>query len=233
MSPSKFPSNRKCWLRARCFRSKHLANESEKSTDFQLKGTEKFTGSLDSIPFNSNYSTTFADDDGLDSGSQTSEYSRHSVLLPTPCTDQQITSPKPSNKPFTIASRINAWLLERLRDSPLDVNLLARTFEGTVGEPSEGWQIAVLDLWYRDDTLKGWAGFRVYTSSMTTQAPRHSKRSAESSDISDSGYHFRLPISLSLRYASDRSDSTEPAGIAGSSLVSPRVRFESRSQWND
>jgi hypothetical protein len=218
-------------LTPRCFRSKHLANESEKSADFQLKGTEKFTGSLDSFSQASDYSTAFTDDDGLDSGSQTSQYSRHSVLLPTPCTDdQQIIPPKPSEKPFTIASRINAWLLERLRHSPLDVNLLARTFETEGGEPSDQWQTAVLDLWYWDDTLKGWAGFRVYTSSMTTQAPLHSKRSSNSSDLSDSGYHFRLPISLSLQFASHRSDETELAGIAGSSPVSPRVRFETRSQ---
>jgi hypothetical protein len=70
------------------------------------------------------------------------------------------------------SSRINEWLLQRLRMSALDVNLLARTFQDMSGVITDRWQIAVLRLWYRDTTMRNAdGGLRVYTDSMTTQAP--------------------------------------------------------------
>jgi hypothetical protein len=70
------------------------------------------------------------------------------------------------------SSRINEWLLHRLRMSALDVNLLARTFQDISGVITDRWQIAVLRLWYRDATMRDADGeVRIYTDSMTTQAP--------------------------------------------------------------
>jgi hypothetical protein len=41
-------------------------------------------------------------------------------------------------------------MLDKLRSSPLDVNLLARTFESVAGKTRDEWQLDVLKLWYKD-----------------------------------------------------------------------------------
>jgi len=66
--------------------------------------------------------------------------------------------------------RINEWMLRQLRNSALDVNLLARTFQAIFGEIDDRWQIHVLTLWYNDGTMISAGSVRIYTSSMTTQA---------------------------------------------------------------
>jgi len=197
--------------------TKNLVDEDGEPTDFQFQEKE-----------------IFEEEDEMVS-SQISEYSKHSILLPQPSTRRQSdideSNPKPSEEKFlTIPGRINTWILDRLRISPLDVGLLARTYEGKGGETSEAWQRAVLDFWYEDGTITSAIGFQMYTSSMTTQAPRRSKHLSNSSDISDSKHHFRVFISSSLRPPSDHDHGHEVTGAVGSSPASLRGRFAWRSQ---
>jgi hypothetical protein len=178
----------------------------------------------------------FEKEDELVSGSQISEYSKYPILLPQRGVKQEETSeydPNPGEKSFTVAGRINTWLLDRLRSSPLDVGLLARTYEGKGGDPSDCWQISVLRLWYEDGTITGATGFQVYTSSMTTRARRRSESSTNPSGIFGAeitNHHYHLFIRSSLRQHSDGSDSTEVAGAILSSPASPRGNFSWNSQ---
>ena len=46
---------------------------------------------------------------------------------------------------------MDIWILNRLRSSPLELNFLARIFEGTVGEKiQDDWQLSVLKFWHQD-----------------------------------------------------------------------------------
>jgi hypothetical protein len=105
------------------------------------------------------------------------EKSERTIISPAAIhTQKQTISATPmllsSLETWNSSSRINEWLLQRLRMSALDVNLLARTFQDISGVITDRWQIAVLRLWYRDATMRGADGeVRIYTDSMTTQAP--------------------------------------------------------------
>lgn len=77
-------------------------------------------------------------------------------------------------------ARINEWILHRLRESPLDVNLLARIFQGKFGDITDWWEIKVLQVWFTDGTMRDTdGGLRVSANSMTTQAPAISNPSAK------------------------------------------------------
>lgn len=103
--------------------------------------------------------------DEVDAGSEISDFVKFPLLLPQPG-NKEILLPSPQPPPEDNASteeakehsqidpsdRINGWLLESLRSSPLELNLLVRTFEFLFGPITEGhrWQIEVLDFWYHD-----------------------------------------------------------------------------------
>ncbi len=76
--------------------------------------------------------------------------------------------------------RINEWILHRLRESALDVNLLARIYQVSSGDITDWWQFAVLRLWFHDVTMQApGGGLKVSTNSLTTQAPAISNPSAD------------------------------------------------------
>ena len=127
--------------------------------------------------------SSFIEDEGIDSKGQVSEYVRYPVLLPVPeFKKKEVLKQsdwKPATKSDSTAGRVNGWLLDRLRTSPLDVSLLARTFERLFGEPNDQWELAVLSLWYDDGTTTSTSEVRVYTSStsLTMQVPHGSTKS--------------------------------------------------------
>jgi predicted nuclease with TOPRIM domain len=149
---------------------------------------------------------SFDGEEDLNPLDQKSEYVKYPLLLPhpgvkPPTYEREITNPsersnrtimrESSSEPYDTTGRINDWLLQRLRGSALDVNLLARTFQalsGTINSPRH-WQISVLRVWFRDATVKNrGGGLRALTdSSMTTQAP------PLSSDLSDGVKNGRRP----------------------------------------
>lgn len=115
---------------------------------------------------------SFKGEDEMHPGSQTSEYVKYPLLIPHPGVDQdQLDNydPKPDDKSDITTTRINEWMLKRLRTSPLDVNLLASTFEGSIGKTDDAWQFSVLSFWFNDGTVKGSGEFPVHTGSLTTE----------------------------------------------------------------
>jgi hypothetical protein len=159
-----------------CF-SRGLVDEDGEPTEFLSQEQRSFDGEEDINPRD-----------------QISEYVKYPLLLPIPGMKPRyeiFSEPRPDEmsertilssavytqkhinlETWNSSSRINEWLLERLRISALDVNLLARTFQDTSGVITERWQRAVLRLWFRDGTNRNADGrLRVYTDSMTTQAP--------------------------------------------------------------
>ena len=149
-------------LRVDCMAMK-LVDEEGEPTDLQFQGEEK---------------STFIGDEDIDPQGNTSEYAKFPLLLPNPGKEQEQVyqnNLKPDEKSDPTAGRINQWLLDRLRTSALDVNLLVRTYEGKGGQISEKFEIAVLSLWFQDGTLKAASGIRAH--SMATQAPLPSDHS--------------------------------------------------------
>jgi hypothetical protein len=75
------------------------------------------------------------------------------LLLPARMTDEHVVDfePKSNERSDITMNRINEWMLGKLFSSPLEVNLLARTFEGTVGKMTQDdWQLSVLKFWHQD-----------------------------------------------------------------------------------
>ena len=87
---------------------------------------------------------------------QISDFLKHPLLLLLP--DEKMTpehvvgfEPKSNERSDITMNRINEWMLGKLFSSPLEVNLLARTFEGTVGKKTQDdWQLSVLKFWHQD-----------------------------------------------------------------------------------
>jgi hypothetical protein len=135
-------------LRAQCF-SLGLVDEDGEPLDFEEQERQKFIA------------------DEVDAGTEKSDFVKFPLLLPVPGNkDTEISDLLPSTensedkeeeggniqKRIDPNDRINHWLLQTLRSSPLDVNLLVRTFEAWFGHIIEGerWQIDVLRVWYND-----------------------------------------------------------------------------------
>jgi hypothetical protein len=168
----------------------------------------------------------------VDSGSERSEFVKFPVLLPRPGSKEvqsfRNSRPKAAEEiSHSAGDHINQWLLHQLRSSPLDVNLLARTFEAEFGHiKGEEWQFDVLAFWYRDGARKGASAYRVYSSGIATQAPRRSRYSARTlSDASDR-YSLRIAIRTSLLQPRSESksaslESIEPTQQFGVLLPSP------------
>lgn len=103
---------------------------------------------------------TFAADE-LEVGIETSGFVKFPLLLSNPRTkEMQLSDPHPPpdnsrkhpHERQDPSDRVNEWLLQKLRSSPLDVNLLARTSESLFGPilDMEKWQSDVLKFWYHD-----------------------------------------------------------------------------------
>jgi hypothetical protein len=104
------------------------------------------------------------EEEGVTSGSERSEFTKFPDLLPKHGTiGVYIKDPDPETDEvvYNTDDRINHWLLIHLRSSPLDVSLLARTYEAPFG-PIKGlddWQKHVLTLWYDDGTRQGYQAY--------------------------------------------------------------------------
>lgn len=131
---------------------------------------------------------TFADDLDGDGGREPSEYVKFPKLIPQP--GNKVTNTLPEslldvNEPAFISSvRVNRWILDQLRTSPMEVGLLARTFESRYGpiNESEKWQSDVLQLWYRDGAQDGWLAGHA-SSVVITMAPRDIGYSTSTSSL--------------------------------------------------
>ncbi|KAH7416795.1 hypothetical protein BKA64DRAFT_548772, partial [Cadophora sp. MPI-SDFR-AT-0126] len=98
----------------------------------------------------------FAEDFDADVGSVASEYVKFPRLIPQPNPKQNSRIP-PSimniqHDSHLSAFRVDWWILDQLQMSPLEVGLLARTFESEYGPIDEDgtWQDDVIKYWYKD-----------------------------------------------------------------------------------
>ncbi|KAN0095177.1 hypothetical protein V8E51_015888 [Hyaloscypha variabilis] len=124
----------------------------------------------------------FSEEEDMDPKGQTSEYVKFPTLLPQPGTRNMKfkgSAPRFGEQSGSAGDHVNQWLLHSLRTSPLDVNLLARTFEAEVGDiEAPKWETEVRDYWYKDGAIKGAAGYRIYSvESETTPVYGRSKPS--------------------------------------------------------
>ena len=175
------------------------------------------------IDFQAQEQRSFDNEEDMNAQEQHSEYVKYPLLLPHPGVrartshahthEPEITNPSDQSIPtiatiatianiaktgtYNTTSRINDWLLYRLRDSALDVNLLARTFQtfhGVIDAPHQ-WQVSVIRLWFRDSTMRNAdGGVTIYTDSMTTQAPAITSSSTPQVNPAKKRLRKALPI---------------------------------------
>jgi hypothetical protein len=126
----------------------------------------------------------FAGDTDVDAKGQKSEYLKFPNLLPQPGTKDmkfKSSAPRPEEQSESAGDHINQWLLHSLRSSPLDVNLLARTFEAEVGDfEAQKWQSDVRHHWYKDGAIKDASRYRIDSATSETPVYERSKLSTAS-----------------------------------------------------
>jgi hypothetical protein len=133
--------------------------------------------------------------DEVDAGTEKSDFVKFPLLLTNPGNKERLL-PNPSLPDDTKedihetqdpSDRINLWLLQTLRSSPLDVNLLVRTFESMVGQifEEEKWQNRVLAVWYHDGSKEMAAKYSRSLSEVVT----HSRQKTGEQQTSLSGRH--------------------------------------------
>ncbi len=99
----------------------------------------------DQIDFEEQERHIFQSEASIEAGSERSGYVKFPIIIPPPAAIREPSIPE------TINQRIDEWLLRQLRSSPLEVNLLARTFESMYGKiEKDKWQTDVLNCWYID-----------------------------------------------------------------------------------
>ncbi|PMD21187.1 hypothetical protein NA56DRAFT_645882 [Hyaloscypha hepaticicola] len=136
-------------------------------TQFQTQEQEAFAGDVD-----------------VDAKGQTSDYVKFPNLLPQSGTKDmkfKDSAPRPDELSESAGDHINQWLLHTLRSSPLDANLLARTFEAQVGNfEAQKWEIDVRNHWYRDGAIKDASGYQIESIESETPVYGRSKLSTAS-----------------------------------------------------
>jgi hypothetical protein len=166
-------------------------------------------------------------DDDVDAKGLTSEYSKFPTLLPqweNKRLDFYTSAPKPDEFSHNAGDHINQWLLHMLRLSPLDVSLLARTFEDVGGVIGEDWQLEVLRLWYNDGAVKDAAGYRVYSAAATTTTDTPAQTRKAATSIPERKYQIAVGATMKSTTSESRSDSrsvSEETTAGNGLLVEP------------
>ncbi|KAG4435147.1 hypothetical protein IFR05_009379 [Cadophora sp. M221] len=195
-------------LKTRCF-SAGLIDEDGNIKDFDVREKE-----------------TFANEADVDAGSETSGYAKFPILISEPGgqishVDEPAVDREESQPDFNFA--INNWLLKQLQMSPLEVNLLSRTYElkyGMINE-REKWQRDLLRLWYSDDPGKGWPT-TLTSSGVVTMAPREP---GYASTISSFNSHHKLSdVPMNAGFLDQTSTESESinSGDDDTTFVAPR-----------
>lgn len=127
----------------------------------------------------------FQEEEDLNPQENTSEYVKYPLLLPRQGIRDGVDKSKVEkafeSKSDDNANRINQWLLRNMLGSPLEVMLLASTFEWVKGgKTNDQWEYCVLYFWSRDIPMM--RGANVRSSSLTTHADPGSEDSEH--------YHF-------------------------------------------
>lgn len=173
-------------LKRRCL-SMNLIDEDGDPTTFQYQEASHFAREKDMNPQD-----------------RISEYVKYPLLLPHPPRKKHEENLRYESRPDmesdkdTAMTRINEWMLDKLQISPLDVNLLASTFESISGRISKDWQFHVLRSWYEDGTTLAIpsdgksASLASHNSSMNTRHPEASHSSKLSQEHMRGSVHVLL-----------------------------------------
>jgi hypothetical protein len=147
-----------------------LLDENGEPKDFQTQEQEAFAGDVD-----------------VDAKGQKSDYVKFPNLLPQHGTKDmkfKASAPRPEEQSESAGDHINQWLLHSLRSSPLDVNLLARTFEAEVGNfEAPKWETDVRNHWYRDGAIKDASGYRI--DSIASETPVYGRSKLSTASINE------------------------------------------------
>lgn len=149
--------------------------------------------------------SSFREEDGMKQVEQTSEYVKYPILLSNPRSRKDTFhdyEPHPDQTSDITTNRINEWILDCLRMSPLAVNLLEGTFEYMGGKIYPEWQIAVLRTWFQDSTITR----RLYSSSLITETDAINFSQSDITELNDSFQQYPIQIRQS---SSRNSDTTE------------------------
>ena len=158
----------------------------------------------------------FSDEEDLETRSEISQYTKHPKIIQQPLVKEDEGEdylPDLGDKSFSIGAMINRWMLDRLRSSALEVNLLARTYEnerdgeGNENEDSD-WQISVLRLWYSDGTI----GFEAHTSTVRSGISGRSDTPAHPSEITKTLRNSRVQIRIASSLPTERNGVRELGG---------------------
>lgn len=151
-------------------------------------GAELIDEDGDPIDFEHREQKTFAEDLDIPMRGERSEYVKYPILIPQPDLKkmhpsrfQSIASTIDDGSSIP-AARLDWWLLDQLRMSPMEVERLSRTFESGHGPIGTGdkWQSDVLALWYNDGTTDDWPMIQNSSVAATT-APARTKSSMSGS----------------------------------------------------
>ncbi|KAH9206760.1 hypothetical protein DL95DRAFT_66577 [Leptodontidium sp. 2 PMI_412] len=195
-------------LKARCF-SEGLIDEDGDIKDFDVREKE-----------------TFANEADVDAGRETSGYAKFPILISEPGgqishVDEPTVDQEEPRLDFNFA--VNKWLLRQLRMSPLEVNLLSRTYElqyGMINE-REKWQHDLLRLWYSDDPGKEW--FTTLTSSEAiTMAPRKTACESTVSSVNSRYQLSDVPMNGGLLDQANRESESINSGDDDTTFAAPR-----------
>ncbi|KAG9230907.1 hypothetical protein BJ875DRAFT_408011 [Amylocarpus encephaloides] len=131
----------------------------------------------------------FVEEKELELLHSTSDYVKYPLLLPRPGKKAGLTRSELAHDKTTdsTSKRINEWLLEKLRISPLDVMLLASTFEKKGCKIDERWEVCVLAFWFNDE-IKTWNPDTASYSSPSLQDSYASEATVKEAYLGAIGY---------------------------------------------
>lgn len=158
----------------------------------------------------------FSDEDDLETKSEISQYTKYPKIIQQPLVkddEGEDYLPDLGDKSYSIGAMINRWMLDRLRSSALEVNLLARTYENErdgEGPKNEGsdWQISVLKLWYADGTI----GFEAHTSTVRSGISGRSDTPMHPSEITKTLRNSLVQIRVASSLPTEREDRKQLEG---------------------
>lgn len=190
-------------LKRKCL-SQRLIEEDGAPKEFQVREQEAFDNEAD-----------------LDAGSETSEFVKYPILLPEPggqksyVDESSNLEEEPSQH---LSFMVNKWLFTQLRTTPLEVNLLARTYEWKYGniQAREKWQLDVLRLWFSDECINNWSGPLTSSGVDTRAAQKTGHASTLSSDIQE---HAQIETLIDNVFLGTSEGKTESMGSSNDDTV--------------
>jgi hypothetical protein len=168
--------------------------------------------------------------DDVITGKERSEYVKYPLLIPRPGSRFQLKDPAPHSEepPDDLGNLVSKWLLEQLRDSPLDVNLLARISESFLRYINrENWQFDVLTYWYKDSTNEKGSQLPVPSSVNVSFDPQRTQYPSTPSSIKlenhEWGTTFQTVPSILGQFEGNESATRDPFRLLRSSKYGKRA----------